>query len=452
MAALKFGIKAAIIIVFSAAAIYAIFLLSDIFISKNHEIVIPPKIETIPISSQTSTETVIIYSTTTAATTSPQASPRPRYISDMEPQMPLPNPPSIIKAVYATGWSAGNAKKMNYLKGLIRDTELNAIVIDIKDFSGYVLYDTQLEAVHRYGAVERRIPRINALIKELHDEGIYVIGRLAVFQDPRLAVARPDLALYSSTTKELWRDRLGLQWIDPASRESWDYNIAIAKEALSRGFDEINFDYIRFASDGNVGDIIYSFWDTKTPMRTVLREFFEYVRRELSEKKISADIFGLVTVNANDIGVGQVLEDVVPSFDAIAPMVYPSHYHSGFLGYKSPAQFPYEVVKYSLERAIARIENYAATSTAATSTMIQDSGFEIQAKLRPWLQDFDLGANYDAAMVKSQIQAVLDAASTTPELLGGWMLWNPENVYTKDALIPCTKSEPNNSPDPLISC
>jgi hypothetical protein len=222
----------------------------------------------------------------------------------------------------------------------------------------------------------------------------------------------------SSST--LWLDHKKLAWIDPASKEAWDYNIAIAKDAAERGFDELNFDYIRFASDGNLSDMTFPHY-TRTGAdltRTeVIKSFFKYLREELPNIKISADIFGLVTVNYDDMGIGQVLEDIFPYFDYISPMVYPSHYAKGFLGYKNPALYPYEVVKYSMDSALKRLKSY-------------EYGVMSNAKLRPWLQDFDLGADYDAEMIQKQIQAVYDAASSTPEIINGFLLWDPKNIYS----------------------
>ena len=134
------------------------------------------------------------------------------------------------------------------------------------------------------------------MIKKLHDEGIYVIARQTVFQDPILALARPDLALMSSSTGKQWKDHKGVMWIDAAAKDAWDYNIAIAKDALGRGFDEINFDYIRFSSDGNMNDINYPFWNEKTPKRQIMRSFFKYLRESLPDTRLSADMFGYVTI------------------------------------------------------------------------------------------------------------------------------------------------------------
>ncbi len=392
----------------------------------------------------------------------PPALPQAQKISDIENQKPLSNPPDVIKAIYFTGWSAGSERRINYLIDIAEKTEINAVVIDIKDFSGYVDYDIQNADVEKYKAKEVKIPRINALIKKLHDAGIYVIARVTVFQDPVLATARPDLAIHSKAklnltyaknqaveppipevpeqeleklvasgdewlASTLWLDHKKLAWVDPASKEVWDYNIAIAKDAASRGFDEINFDYIRFASDGDLNDMIFPFWDGKTLKSHTIKLFFKYLREQLAGLKISADLFGLATVNNDDLGIGQKIESAYAYFDYVCPMVYPSHYAKGFLGYKNPAQYPYEVIKYSMDSALKKLNDYEV-SVHGSSSMIYSS------KLRPWIQDFDLGANYDAAMVKKEIKAVYDSASSAPAALNGWMLWDPKNIYTRGAL------------------
>lgn len=350
------------------------------------------------------------------------------FEKDIEPQKPLLNPPKEIKAVYATNWSAGSEAKLSYLINLIKTTELNAIVIDIKDYTGYVSYNTELEILKEYDAVSPKIPKLNALVKRFHDENIYVIARIAVFQDQRLPLARPELALMSSSTGEAWKDYKGLMWVDTTSKDVWDYNIAVAREVLDRGVDEANFDYIRFASDGNLKDIKYPVWDGKTLKIQALREFFKYLRNELWDKTISADLFGLVTVNTDGLGIGQHLEYALPYFDFIAPMVYPSHYFKGFIGYEKPAEYPYEIVKYSMDSAIARYGIYK-------NYQLSQGINQPIAKFRPWLQDFDLGADYDKEKVLAQIKAVNDAGAANPEANNGWMLWNPSNIYTKEALL-----------------
>ena len=380
---------------------------------------------------------------------------------DLPNQLPLANPPKIIKAAYATSWSASSAAKMKYLIDLIKKTELNALVIDLKDYSGAVTYDIKVPEVVKYGAREVRIPKINNLIKKLHDEGIYVIGRVTVFQDPLLAKARPSLAIKNSATGEIWKDRKNLPWIDPGSMEAWDYIISIVKDAASHGFDEINFDYVRFPSDGDLSLMQYPFTDLKTtPRSRVVRSFFEYLRSHTEGIKISADLFGLTAVNPDDMGIGQIIEYAYENFDYVAPMVYPSHFASGYLNFKNPADHPYEVIESSIESAYRRLitfDNKITLSDSPANGVIATAvAQKPSAKLRPWLQSFDLGAVYDAAKVKDQINAVKDAycnalqppktktgklveakpcdESLMDDIYGGWMLWDPRNNYIKDSL------------------
>lgn len=350
-----------------------------------------------------------------------QESPAVEIAAELEPAKPVFSPPETIKAVYVTSWSASKESYIEYLINLARDTEINGAVIDIKDWSGYIAYDTVVAEATEYGAKSVRIKNIDSLVQRLHQEGIYLIARITVFQDPVLARARPDLAVQSeSGMSSLWLDNAGLAWIDPAAKESWDYNIAVAKEAVALGFDEINFDYIRFPSDGNLRDMSFPSWDGITPRHSVIKEFFKYLRQELLEAKLSVDLFGLASVNFDDLGIGQIIEDAFEYFDYICPMVYPSHYAYGFLGYQNPADYPYEVVKDSVEKALARLAVFNQSK-------------ETKAHLRPWLQDFNLGAIYDAEMVRFQIKAVYDASQ---ENFSGFMLWNSSNLYTTKALEP----------------
>ncbi len=362
---------------------------------------------------------------------------------DIPNQLPLANPPSVVKGIYITAWSAGSASRLTSLISLIKRTEINAVVIDIKDYSGYISYALDLPFAKDAGALkEIRMLRPNAVIKRLHDEGIYVIGRITAFQDPILAKAHPEWALKNKTTGEVWKDRSGLAWIDPAAKPSWEYIAAIAKDATARGFDEINFDYIRFPSDGALSSIEYPFWDMKTARHKIIREFFTYLRGNLGDAKLSADIFGLTTINTDDLGIGQVIEDAYENFDYVSPMIYPSHYATGFLGFQNPAKNPYEVIKYSMDRALDRLLTLTTTTieTIGTSTVKKTikreraSSEEFRAKLRPWLQDFNLGAIYDAPMVKSQINAVYAALGSSTDKFAGWLLWNAANIYTEAAL------------------
>ncbi len=363
---------------------------------------------------------------------SPGSETAPDTDSDIdESQKQLPHQPEIIEAIYLTSWSASKEDYIDYVINIAKTTEINAVVIDIKDFSGYIAYDTTVPEVEEYNAEQIRISNIDSLIQKFHEEGIYVIARITVFQDPVLARARPDLAIHSKSKlsssisstpsfSSLWSDNMELAWIDPAAKESWDYNISIAKDAVSHGFDELNFDYVRFPSDGNLQDMSFSFWDGKIPKHLVIREFFKHLRQGLPTTKISIDLFGLSTVSSNDLGVGQIIEDAFEYFDYVCPMIYPSHYADGFMGYQNPAEHPYEVVKYSMEGAFKKLASYKQSQ-------------KTNVQLRPWLQDFNLGAIYDAEMVRSEIRAAHDAAGDN---FKGFMLWSSWNVYTIEALQP----------------
>ncbi len=381
-----------------------------------------------------------------------------------ESPKPLANPPDIVKGVYLTSWSAGLKRRIDYVVDLHKTTGVNAVVIDIKDYSGYLAYRVGVPAASQYKAVRPTVRDIDGLVRRLHSEGIYAIARITCFQDPILARARPELAVHRKSklgpgagpreASSLWLDRKGLAWIDPASRPAWDYLAAIAKDAVAHGFDELNFDYVRFPSDGNLKDMYFPAWDGKTAKHAVIRSFFTYLQKQLAPTPISADLFGLATVNEDDLGIGQVIEDAYEHFDYVCPMVYPSHFARQFLGFASPAAHPYEVVNYSIQHAAARLEELEsppATPAVATGgngkahlaeTAAGNGAADPPApppaplkrklaKIRPWLQDFNLGAKYDASMVKAQIKAVRDALG---DRYAGYLIWAPSNVYNREAL------------------
>jgi hypothetical protein len=325
--------------------------------------------------------------------------------------------PNPVKAIYMTSWVAGTNSIRNNLVRIIDDTEINSIVIDIKDYSGKVVFAITDPQLKSFGSEEIRVSDMRDFIESLHKKGIYVIGRVAVFQDAYFVKHRPDLAIRNEKGSEVWKDRKGISWIDVGSKEYWDYIIQIAKEARKIGFDEINFDYIRFPSDGNMQDISFPMSST-TPKSVALKNFFVYLHDHLKDTglKTSADLFGMTTTASDDMGIGQIFENALPYFDYVMPMVYPSHYPPNFMNYKNPAQHPYELIQYTMKSAVDRREALA-TSTGQTL-----------AKLRPWLQDFDLGADYGPEEVKAQIKATYDVG------LDSWALWSASNKYTKGAL------------------
>ncbi|MFA6446496.1 MAG: putative glycoside hydrolase, partial [Candidatus Paceibacterota bacterium] len=272
----------------------------------------------------------------------------------------------------------------------------------------------------------------------VHKKKIYIVGRIAVFQDLLMVKTRPDLAVKKASDKTVvWGDRKNIHWIDTGSIEHWNYIVTLAKEAYNFGFDELNFDYIRFPSDGDMKDIYFPISEGKNKA-IVLESFFSYLHDQMqgTGAKLSADLFGETTVRTDNDSIGQVLERAMPYFDYISPMVYPSHYTYNFAGLGDPNKHPYEVVKYCMDEAVKR--------TIATSTVVSVMGYEYIAsstpklytkpafdknKMRPWLQDNNYPVTYTPAMVRAQIQATYDSG------LNSWMLWNAGNRYTKEALI-----------------
>lgn len=359
-------------------------------------------------------------------------------------QQPLSNPPAVAKAIYMTAWTTGSPSRLKALEDMALARGINSVVIDIKDYSGYMTYETGLPEVAATGAEkELRVKDINAIIKDLHERNLYVIGRITVFQDPVLSKAHPEWSLKNKKTGKLWQDRKGLSWLDPAGNEVRDYYVKLAKNASERGFDEVNFDYIRFPSDGDLASISYPFWNEKVSRHTVMRGFFKHLRDNLPGIKISADLFGLTTYAQDDLGIGQMIEDAYPYFDYVCPMTYPSHYASGAFGFKNPADHPYEVLKYSLEPALARWQKQdqlsrfkaEASGNASGTSDSRPAGAIVPAlapvaKLRPWLQVFDLGAVYTREMINKQIQATEEVLNADGgKVYGGWLLWDPKNSY-----------------------
>lgn len=329
-----------------------------------------------------------------------------------------------VRGIYLTGYTAGRRERFEELVRLVDETELNAMVIDVKDDRGKITYRSDLAEVLAAGAVDEKIQDVDRLLRALRRKDIYPIARIVTFKDPAIVRTRPDLAA-RNTAGEIWRDRTGAAWLDPYNREAWEYNLAIAREAALKGFREIQFDYVRFPSDGSVRTIVYPKNDGRQ-RADVIADFLAYARKELEPYRVfvSADIFGLITSVSDDQGIGQVLEKLAGGVDYLSPMVYPSHYALGTFGLADPDAAPYQTVFRSLADAVRRL------------------GEDRKLILRPWLQDFSLRNSYGPGEVKSQIRAVEDLG------LKEWLLWNPANYYSEDGL---RKVSANARPGPLPS-
>ncbi len=337
--------------------------------------------------------------------------------------------PEPLKSVYMSQCYASMPNLRSKLVKMVEETELNAIVIDVKDYTGTVAFETGNPNIDSVGGKGCKVADMKEFIEELHSKQIYTIARLTVFQDPQYTKLHPELAVKKKSDGSVWHDRKGLAFIDVGAKPFWDYIISIATSSHAIGFDEINFDYIRFPSDGNMSDIMFTHAGT-VPKREALRKFFEYLDTKMSEAQIptSADIFGMTTTNTDDLNIGQVLEIALVNFDYVAPMVYPSHYPPMFNGWKDPNKVPYEIVKFSMDSAVRRanaLREEVASSTPS-SKLLDRLG---PRQLRTWIQDFDYPVPYTPDMVRAQFKATYDAGLTS------WMLWDPANTYTPSVLL-----------------
>lgn len=328
-----------------------------------------------------------------------------------------------VRGLHVTGWIAGGKKSFGKLVDLVNKTELNALCIDVKDSDGILSYNTSVPLERQIKASHHAIGNVGYMMKTMLDSDVYPIARIAVFKDPVLANARPDLAIHSSGGG-LWRDRTGTGWANPYNRAVWDYNIDLAIDAAKRGFKEIQWDYVRFPSDGRVSATVYPGKDSRSESE-VIRDFLRYARKRLSPYNVvmSADIFGLTSIVGHDMGIGQTVKLIAENVDYVCPMVYPSHYANYEYGIPNPNKAPYETVRLSLGDHVEAI----------TGT---------KAKVRPWLQDFSLyGVHYGREQVIAQRKAAAEMGITE------FILWNPRCVYTTSAL----STDPLNPPQEIAA-
>lgn len=350
--------------------------------------------------------------------------------SDMPTAQHIPTPESV-KAIYMSQCAAGTPSFRESLTHLIDTTELNAIVIDIRDYTGKIAFPTDNPVLKDMVSDECGARDMKTFIESLHAKNIYVIGRITVFQNPAYTKAHPEQAVQRASGG-VWKDFKGLAFVDVGATEYWDTVVELSKESYAIGFDELNFDYIRYPSDGPMKEAVFRKREGKTKQE-ILEEFFKYLHEKLEPTGVvtSADLFGMVTTNTDDLNIGQVLERALPYFDYIAPMVYPSHYPTGFNGYKNVNEHPYDIVHFSMSEAVRRtaatttiIGSMAYSPIASTSPQLYAKPAYPASKMRPWLQDFDYPVEYTPAMVQAQIQANIDAG------LNSYLFWDPANKYS----------------------
>jgi len=328
---------------------------------------------------------------------------------------PAPGPPCLdlrltpfqARGLYIPFGLLANPDKVLGLLGLVEGTELNALVVDVKGDRGYLAYDSQIPLAAELGVSGGRENwlTLDELLAKAQALDIYTIARIVVFKDNPLALGRPELAV-ERADGTVWTDGEGLGWGNPFREEVWDYNVAIAQEVAALGFDEVQFDYLRFPSDGDIGAILYAEENTLETRTAAIREFTRRVTEALRPYGVftSADVFGLtVWVDPeSDMSIGQRVIDVAPLVDYLCPMVYPSTFRSGNLGYVDPSAHPYDVIYRS---------QLAAESRVPPST-----------RVRPWLQAYW----YTLDEMLAQKQAADDANAT------GWTFWNAGGVYKEE--------------------
>jgi hypothetical protein len=356
----------------------------------------------------------------TVSTASSKLSVRaPGYGRTEKVLIPLNNTPQEIKlipftpkALYLSFFGIGHRNLRESAIKLMQETELNTFVIDVKGDRGMIPYKSSIPLAAEVGAQRTiTVKEMAHLMKSLKAKGVYTIARIVVFKDNLLALARPDWAV-KTPGGEIWRDRENLAWVDPFNKKVWEYNIHIAMEAAQYGFDEIQFDYVRFP---DTSGLQFSMPNTEENRVNAISGFLVEARRRLIPNNIflSADIFGYVCWNLNDTRIGQRLEDLVSHLDYVCPMLYPSGFQYGIPGYRNPVANPYEIIYLSLKRAQER-------------TNLPSHRF------RPWLQAFrDYafdGRYFNDKEILGEVKAAEEFGSH------GWMLWNPRNCYSSAGL------------------
>ena len=330
---------------------------------------------------------------------------------------PMPAP-SVLRGLYVNRWAV-LGQRMWELIDVARKTEVNALVLDVKDDRGYVLYRSSVPLAREIGA-DTTTPvsatRIRAILDTMRANGIFPIARIVVAKDPILADAKHEWAVQRRTDGKPWLDKDGKPWLDPHQRGVWRYAADLAAEAVGLGFSEVQFDYVRFPDEQRL------LRESRFPLAKgrkrdqVIREQLGYLRERVAPLGVpmAIDVFGLTTTDSTDMGIGQRWEQFADHADVVLPMTYPSHYTRGMYGLANPYASPYATIDHALRDAKARNANVAHPP-----------------QIVPWYQDFTLGApHYGVAQIRAQMQAGYDND------VRSWILWNPGSKYTVAALRP----------------
>ncbi len=322
--------------------------------------------------------------------------------------------PIKVKALYLTFWGASNnSKTLKRIFKLIEETDANAIVVDVKNEYGSTQFRTGFKQANRYGAHKNRVNRdIKKFIKMLKERNIYTIARIVTFKDELQASNNPDYAIRKSDTNQtIWRNHDNMAWVDPFDERSHNYAISIAEEAAKAGYDEINFDYIRFPAKKG---LIYSQKSTQKNRIKAIESFLDKAKLRLRKYGvfISVDTYGNICRVKDDSGIGQKVSSLASHADYLAPMLYPSGFAKGSFSFKYPTDHPYEVIFRSIKGIRDRVKS---------------------ARIRPWLQHFKDYTKRKKEYARDEIQAQINAAEDAGT--NGWMMWSPSSRYNSDYLI-----------------
>ena len=349
---------------------------------------------------------------------------RLRAPADTGPKpLPLMPRPGVVRGLYVNRWAA-LGERMWQLIDVAKRTEVNALVIDVKDDRGFLLYRSSVPLAREIGADTNRpmsAKRLRAILDTMRAHRIFPIARIVVAKDPLLAQAKSEWAVKRKSDGAPWLDKNGRPWLDPHHREIWTYAADIGDEAIALGFGEVQLDYVRFPDEPRlVAEAAFPLAQGRVRAR-VIRDQLGYLHAHYKAKKVpmAIDVFGLTATDTTDMGIGQKWEEFVDRADVVLPMTYPSHYAPGTYGLANPNARPYAVLDRSLRDAKRR-----------------SAGIPNAGQLVPWYQDFTLGPpRYGPEQVRAQMQAGYDNG------IRGWMLWNPGSRYTIGALRPAILSE-----------
>src|SRR6266480_185843 len=328
--------------------------------------------------------------------------------------------PDTLRGLYVNRWAALGTK-LTRLIGVAKKTEVNALVIDVKDDRGFVLYRSGVALAREIGADTAdghwmSPSKLRAVLDTMIANGIYPIARIVVAKDPLLARKRLDLAIKRKSDLKPWLDKNGHPWLDPHQRAIWQYAADLAREAYEVGFSEVQFDYVRFPDEKRLmTEAVYPLANGRSRSQ-VIREQLGFLRRALRPLplRVTADVFGLTATDTTDMGIGQKWEIFIDQVDVVLPMIYPSHFARGSYRLRNPNAHPYKTIDNALKDALERTRPVANA-----------------AKIIPWYQDFTLGApHYYAAQIRAQKKAGYDNGFQS------WILWNPKSNYTVAALEP----------------